>query len=457
MRPLRRMTIPAEPVASRTAYALLLNVFGPYCAISEEPLYDVAYVWNRTTNSEFPFNQAPAERWSDLLLLSPATCEAWRRHHDRPSSQLMIPDQEITFQLDNSPISYSLETVNVVLIDNNDEIVPTAKSEKLVIAQGNNERARATIDTFSLNTEYFNPATKELRLPAEEYLSRRDAPLRSRTVAWKRATDAAEQIAGLRGADRRPLVPQLQISAAATGHWSVWATVLWNRLEDRELLFSVLGGRPSAQDYEDLVSRGPYNEFPGTALGWLPRKTKQTAYPSVSEKRLPVAPRTTEDRYAFRVGITFAGSLRSEAAIRNEVRAALAEATKEFRIEIGETNITTHAEAVGGFLGLGATEWPWIISVAGPIVGRLIGAGKEAVTGLGKQGVKQLFTLFKTALRKRNLSAGTLEPVKAALIRSSPAQSKSKAKEKSGHTTKKQNAAKPASKRGERKSRRKLR
>lgn len=268
MRPLTRTTVPTERLESRPAYALLMSVFGPYCSISEEPLYDIAHVWDKAANSEFPPNRAPGENWNNLLLLSPTTCEAWRRHHDQPSSELTIPDEEVSFHFADSPLIYSLEDVNIVLTDENDEKVQTSGTEKLVIVTGTTKEARATIETFSLNTEYFNRETNEFRLPFTEYLCRQDVVVRSRTHAWRRATATADAIAPLSKTECRSLIAQLQMSAAATGHWSVWVTVLWNRLKDLGFLSAVLGGRSDVGSDADLIGFGPHNEFPGTASGW---------------------------------------------------------------------------------------------------------------------------------------------------------------------------------------------
>jgi|SRR5579864_2017064 len=268
MRPLLRPTIPTERLSARPAYALLLNVFGPYCALSEEPLYDVASVWDKSSNAEFKGTQPPLKRWNDLLLLSPSVCDAWRRHHDVDVTNLMLPDEERTFQLEDSPFVYELEKANRLVLDEDDKICPESGTEEIVIVRGTNPKAEATIETFSLNSEYFNMETNELRIPREDYYSRQDALLRNRTIAWQRASVAAEQIAGLFGASRRLLTAQLQMSAAATGHWSVWATVLWNRLRDGAFIGQLLGGQTQGQTDQDLIGFGPHNEFPGTAPGW---------------------------------------------------------------------------------------------------------------------------------------------------------------------------------------------
>jgi hypothetical protein len=262
MRPLRR-TGPPDEAETQPAYALLINAFGPYCAISEEPLYDVAYVWDKATNTEFPANQPPAQNWSNLLLLSAATCDAWRRHHPLPGSQLLLPDRDATFQLEGSPFVYALEPIKVTYTDASDRELSESGVEELVIIEGTTATAQATIETFSLNTEYFDPETKELRIPKDDYLSRQDGIIRSRTQAWRRAIAAADQIEAFESDQRRAFSGQLRISAVATGHWSVWATVFWSRFRDSAFVASALGSRP------DLAGFAPQNEFPGTASTWL--------------------------------------------------------------------------------------------------------------------------------------------------------------------------------------------
>jgi len=264
MRPLVKTVHPKE-AQTQSAYGLLMNAFGPYCAISEEPLYDVAYVWDKATNAEMPASKPPSENWGNLLLLSPATYEAWRRHHPQPSSELLLPDTDTTFRLEDSPFVYSLGTVNVIYTDDMDRQLSESGAELLVTVGGTTAKARATIATFSLNTEYFDPDRKQLRIPRDEYLLRQDVIIRSRTVAWRRASAAVDQIEAVRPEQRRSLVRQLQISAAATGHWSVWATVLWDRLHDLDFVSSVLGSRAG------LFGFGPNNEFPSTASTWFTR------------------------------------------------------------------------------------------------------------------------------------------------------------------------------------------
>lgn len=269
MRPLKRITLPRDQLHGRPASGLLMNVFGPYCAFSEEPLFDVAFIWDKKNNAEYPFQQEPEADWDSLLLLAPATYAAWARHHDVPRSQLIMPDEEITFSLADSPFTYSLEEIDIVYLDENGNADASPKRDYLVIVRGANERALATIDTFSLNTDYFHSDTNELRIPRDEYLSRVDARLHNRTEAWSRAVRAAELMADHKN-DVPLLAQQVRMAAATTGFWSVWATVLWQRFSDRDLLSMVLASqRQESLTDRDIVGTGPHNDFPGTSPRWL--------------------------------------------------------------------------------------------------------------------------------------------------------------------------------------------
>jgi hypothetical protein len=273
MRPLKRTTLPQE-LEDGSAYGLLIDVFGPYCSFSDEPLPDVAYVWDKADNSEYPSEKSPGGSWNNLLLFSPATRDAWIRHRDQWASNLSVPDSETTFRLESSPFVYALETVEVFYLDESGAQRGAPQQQEFAIVRGSNDQAQATIDMFDLNTEYFNEAEHSLRIPYVDYLSRRDARLHSRTQAWRRATHAAQQIALVGRGDRGPLLAQVQNSAASTGYWSVWATVLWNRFNDVGLLSAVLGARTDIRGEGELLGSGPHNEFPGTAPNWLDLELK---------------------------------------------------------------------------------------------------------------------------------------------------------------------------------------
>ena len=116
-------------------------------------------------------------------------------------------------------------------------------------------------------------------------------------------------------------------------------------------------------------------------------------------------------KYPFRVVITPLGEGRSEAELRKGVTEALGEATKEFQKQKSAKEVRTEGTPQGGFLAAGL-EWAWIISVATPFAIELLkGAAKAGAEEAGKEGAKGLFSLFKKALRKRNMTASDPEPL----------------------------------------------
>lgn len=274
MRPLIRPTL-TESRQSEPAWALLMSAFGPYCAISEEPIYDVGFIWDKAWNSEHPFQQPVEDRWDNLLLLAPATFSAWQRHHSPEMGEVLLPDQYLTFSILDSAFVYSLEEVNVIIVDENGEPVRDRREPALLpsgpnwltIVRGRDSAAQATIDMFSLNGDSFDAEKNVLRITEEEYLSRADARLANRTAAWQRADHAAAVIADVSAANRTSLLGVARSLAATTGFWSVWATVLWERFQDTELIAAVLDsvGIPGEEPFTGV---GPHNDFPGTSAGW---------------------------------------------------------------------------------------------------------------------------------------------------------------------------------------------
>ena len=108
--------------------------------------------------------------------------------------------------------------------------------------------------------------------------------------------------------------------------------------------------------------------------------------------------------YSLEVNIASSTAQRSEAELRKDVNQALLEASRHFRKLHKGNPIQVQASAVGGFLGLGLA-WPWVIHIGGDVLAHLIyKAGEGAAQELGKEGGQSLYTLFKEALRKRNLT-----------------------------------------------------
>ena len=109
--------------------------------------------------------------------------------------------------------------------------------------------------------------------------------------------------------------------------------------------------------------------------------------------------------------ITPLGQGRSEAELRKGVTEALSEATKEFQKQKIAKEVRTKATPQGGFLAAGL-EWAWIISVVTPFAIELLKeAAKAGAEEVGKEGAKGLFSLFKEALGKRNMSTSDPEPL----------------------------------------------
>jgi hypothetical protein len=274
MRPLTRPTL-IESRQSDPAWALLLSAFGPYCAISEEPIYDVGFIWDKAQNSEHPFQQPVEDRWNNLLLLAPATFKAWQRHHAPEMGEVLLPDRDMTFSILNPAFVYSLEEVNVMIVDRNGEPVKDRRepallqsgARQMTIVRGRDSAAQATIDMFSLNGDFFDAHENVLRIREPEYLSRADARLENRTAAWQRAAHAAALIADVSATNRTSILGVARSIAATTGFWSVWATILWQRFQDTGLLASVLDP-VGLQNGEEFVGAGPHNDFPGTSRGW---------------------------------------------------------------------------------------------------------------------------------------------------------------------------------------------
>jgi hypothetical protein len=275
MRPLNRPKL-TESRRNDPAWALLMSAFGPYCSISEEPIYDVGFIWDKLQNSEHPFQQPVEDGWNNMLLLAPATFDAWQRHHGPEIGKVLLPDQHVTFSIFDSAFVYSLEEVTVIFVDENDEPLkdlrepPLLQSgpQQLAIVRGRDSVAQATIEMFSLNGEFFDAQEKVLRITEAEYLSRADARLGNRTAAWRRADRAAALIADVIPANRTSILGVARSIAATTGFWSVWATVLWQRFKDPRLLAAVLGP-VDRHDGEGFIGAGPHNDFPGTSPGWL--------------------------------------------------------------------------------------------------------------------------------------------------------------------------------------------
>lgn len=277
MRPLNRPPMLSAKAQTEPAAALLMHAFGPYCAFSEEPLFDVVGVWNRTGGESADPTMPPGGDWNDVLLVSPTTLIAAQGLAAGNVGAMLAPDVDETFALDASPFVYAFAPVTLILLDDEGRAADDGKVCDMAIVTGTTAAARATIDTFALNGRYA-AADGTMRMPASAYLAREDNRPFLRTEVWLRAEQVADQIAAIDAAMRPMLLEQVRMLAAASGFWSVWATVLWNRFGDHSMLAAVLlPHRPAARDAAGaamlagsaVLQGGLHLAFPGTRVDWL--------------------------------------------------------------------------------------------------------------------------------------------------------------------------------------------
>ena len=267
------------------ASALLMAAFGPFCMLSERPLPSGSYVWRTGTAREMGDAPAMADDWNDLYLLDEATFAAVSEQ-DAPKD-ILLPDRASTFRLQDSPFVYGLEEVRIVFLDEEGEPMGEPTMERLAVVRGTTPEAERTIEAFALNTRWFDADNKELRMPHVAYLSMDDHRLHERTIAWRRAEQAADLVrqALAQGLEESigMLLDQVRLTANAAGYWSVWATVLWRELEDRDMVLrsvsmpeedvahglALLAETDKREVIREHLGYGPHNAFPGTRVDWL--------------------------------------------------------------------------------------------------------------------------------------------------------------------------------------------
>jgi hypothetical protein len=272
MRPITKPSLPDHAFGSPVS-ALLMQCFGEYCSVSEQPIPSANYAWSKGNRAEVTGRIARSE-WHDVLLLSENSFIA---QIGKTAAQLLFPDdpQPLTFNLDGpTPFIYELQGVTFVIVDEaNREKRSTGKA---VIVKGKTEAAIATIDYFDLNTQFFNAADNVFRVPLDVYLSGFDRRVTQRTQAWQIAADYGTAILNHRMVlpDEEQLGPQIaqgQRLVAATGYWSTWASCLHAMGVDMTILRRLL--LPFTQAGTLLpweIGPGPHNPYPGTNPHCIP-------------------------------------------------------------------------------------------------------------------------------------------------------------------------------------------
>ncbi|NII29202.1 hypothetical protein HB364_29250 [Pseudoflavitalea sp. X16] len=271
MRPLLK-TVPQALFATRPVHLLLMETTGEYCHLCESRLPDQARALNKRTGTDLEGIIAP-EVWPQVLL----TCEVCFKAQQlaallqSPPASLLYPDEQLTFSVnkETSPFVYEKKPVTRYLLDEDNNAIGSPETVELVIVRGTTESARATINHFDLNSAWYAEADNTLRIPLQEHLSAADLRVHQRTEIWGLVDDYVKRYRQLLELNRDMAGIMLEhgrLLAAASGFWSVWATLLWEGTNDRAALSAVLLPRQAnlAAAARAEGQATPHDVFPGT-------------------------------------------------------------------------------------------------------------------------------------------------------------------------------------------------
>ena len=259
MRPVRKPDLSNE-VAAPAAAGHLLDALGAYCAFCEVPLLAELWVLDGRTG-RITWGDDPASGWSGLLLLCHNCREAHERNASADLGRMLLPDRDLTFRSGGgSPFIYTLEPVRVVLLGDEGEPLGEPQETERVLVRATDPRAQATLDHFTLNTRYYDADTATFHIPRSDALSLVDRRVGLRTEAWRLAEKLADRFKTASTVDIADgVLVFADVTASATGFWSVWVTVFRRELgeEGREILGRLF--LPTMRS-----PSGFHNPFPGT-------------------------------------------------------------------------------------------------------------------------------------------------------------------------------------------------
>lgn len=259
---------------------LLMMSMGECCVMCERPLPTDSRVWDRKKRQLIE-GKVTAERWPSMLLLCHNCGQEAEKSiaHKVDDQDLIYPDQELTFSLKKESLFYyTLEKVEQVNLDENNQPIGKSVSKEVVLVQGNSEAAGRTIAFFKLNSHYYDQEKKSLLIPVNEESHHLDQRLDLRTRAWKQAEAFLQLFQQTDQQDiRNALITNLRNSISHSGFWSIWATVFWPVFEDKkmmETLFSQTQVSQAKREQGRKADTGPQVRdvhllFPGTHQGWL--------------------------------------------------------------------------------------------------------------------------------------------------------------------------------------------
>ncbi len=218
MRPVDKPSIPATPATA----AALMDAIGGYCSACERPLAPELRLWHPKLGL-LRGRSVPGEVWVEALLLCGNCAEA---SHAAGAGGL-LPNRDVTFRIDDSPLAYALESVRDIELDDAGKPLGPPSEILRVIVRGRTPKARATVDRFALNTPYFDAGDNTLQIPRSDRLTLADRRLDMRTAAWNNAVESARRI--------REAAPPLRASLAENLRKIVGYSGFWFDVGDRAL------------------------------------------------------------------------------------------------------------------------------------------------------------------------------------------------------------------------------
>lgn len=265
MRPLLK-TVPAHLLTLHPVQAVLMQTTGEYCHLCESRLPDHSFVMDKRNGTSFEGYSTP-ELWPHLILLCDVCYNAQQQAGQHPVSAILYPDEQRTFSVDpeKSPFVYEKSTVLQAVLDVDGNPLSEPQSTEMVLVKGTNESAQATIRHFQLNTAYYDETSNSFNIRPEGASAGMDIRVHHRTEIWNMASDYINRYQQLQEVDKNLSGLMLQhgrLLAAASGHWSVWATLLWQATGNRDILANVLlpisahGGR-----YAALATAAPISDY----------------------------------------------------------------------------------------------------------------------------------------------------------------------------------------------------
>jgi len=281
MRPLDKQMPPVweaypdgQRVPTGVANNHLLDAVGEYCSYCEMRLGGGAILHHKLQR-EMP-ESVPKEDWRHLLLI----CYDCRRHMTEDAltpdrlDDYLWPDAHPSFSLHaDSPFRYRLKPVPYVITDEDGS--REEHDEEFVFVEVNPEadaelrrKAANTIELFKLNSPYYDDSRHILEVPRSDHLQVLCNRLQQRTQAWTRAQASVSRVRQMRelpevreNPDLEQLLhQQITHTAHGKGNWSVWMTVFWQELEEKDVLERI---------FLEMPEDNPGFHFAGTHFGQL--------------------------------------------------------------------------------------------------------------------------------------------------------------------------------------------